>query len=493
VKALVIGLAMVVLVGGGAFAFYQADPFNLFRSGPQAAEALPADSVFYVGVDLDPSAEQKVNALRFLQKFPSFGDVTGVRDARDDVRKNIVEEALESANCPDFTYADDVEPWLGDKFGVAGATGPGGELEPMFALESSDHDAAQAALTTLNECTGEEPFGTAPVGDYILVAETQALADGFASDAKENSLADSDNFSADMEALGDLGLATMWVDIDKVTRAMSGDAVFGSEQELLAASFQRAAATFRFEADSAEIVGAVYGDLPEFDAGDNQIVDLPDSTAFAMSVAGGEKAVVESWEQTLASAKEDGFDIEDEIADLETQTGLTFPEDLGTVFGDNLLFAVDSDGLTAEAIEAEDPSLLNLGLRMTNDPDELNAVYDKVLTLLQQEMSQVPFSKKDADDGIVIASNDAYADELAELNGNLGETDAFQSVIDDGASKQFVAFFNWDSVEPQIVEAMQGDGEDQEVIDNLKALQAIGISQDIEGSYSTISMQVSVN
>jgi hypothetical protein len=40
---------------------------------------------------------------------------------------------------------------------------------------------------------------------------------------------------------------------------------------------------------------------------------------------------------------------------------------------------------------------------------------------------------------------------------------------------------------------MQGDGEDQDVIDNLKALQAIGVSQDIEGSYSTISVQVSVN
>jgi hypothetical protein len=485
---------MVVLLGGGAFAFYAADPFNLFRAGPQAAEAMPADAFFYVGVDLDPSAEQKVNALRFLQNFPAFGDATGVRDARDDVRERIVERALESADCPDFTYADDVEPWIGDKFGVSGVMGSGGEPDPIFAIESSDHDAAQAALTALNECTGEEPLGSAPVGDYLLVAETQELADRFAADAEVSSLADSDEFSADMAALGDLGLATMWVDVERVSQAMGADDLFTGGEDLAAASFQRAAATFRFEADSAEIIAAVYGDLPEVDAGENQIVDLPDSTAFAMSVAGGEQAILESWDTVLESARTDGLDVEQEIADFETQTGLTLPADLATVFGDNLLLAVDSDGLTAEAIESEDPSQLDIGVRMTNDPDELNAVYDKVLGLLQQEMSDVPFSKKDADDGIVIASNDGYAEELAALDGSLGDSDAFRSVVDDAADKEFVAFFNWDSIETQVIEGMQQvGGADQETIDNLRPLQAIGMSSGVEGDYVTTSIQVSVN
>ena len=42
------------------------------RARQQAAEAIPADAVFYVGIDLDPSAEQKINALRFLNHFPAF-------------------------------------------------------------------------------------------------------------------------------------------------------------------------------------------------------------------------------------------------------------------------------------------------------------------------------------------------------------------------------------------------------------------------------------
>ena len=493
VKALVIGLVLVVLLGGGAFAFYKADPFNLFRSGPQAAEALPADAMFYFGIDLDPSAEQKVNALRFLQKFPSFGDVTGVRDARDDVRKTIVEEQLESAQCPDVTYADDIEPWLGNKFGAAAVMSAQGEPDVMFVLETSDQDAAKAGLTAMAECAGDETFGISPVGDYVLVAETQRLADRFAADAEDAALADSDAFRADMDALGGIGLATVWVDVDKATQAFADTGMVELEGHAMAATAQRAAATFRFEADSAEVVGVVYGDTPEAGAGDNPIVDLPESTALAMSFSGGEESLLESWDSLLESASSDGFDIETEIADFETQTGLRLPDDLATVLGENLMVAVGSDGLTPEVLEAEDPSLLDLGVRMTNDPAKLNAVYDKVLGVVEDELGEMPYSKTDADDGIVIATNDEYAEELAALDGSLGDSDAFQSVIDEGASQQFVAFFNWDSVEPTIIEAMEEDGEDQETIDNVKPLQAIGMSAGIDGEYATMSLQVSVN
>jgi hypothetical protein len=488
---LVLGLVMVVLLGGGAFAFYKADPFNLFRAGPQAAEALPSDAVFYFGVDLDPSAEQKINALRFLQKFPAFGDATGLKDARDDVRKTIIEDALESANCPDVTYKDDIGPWIGNKFGGAVVLRHG-EPQFMFVIETSDQDAARAGLEAVGKCAGEQP-GVASVGDYVLLAETQRLADGFAADAKDASLADSDRFSADMDAIGDLGLATMWVDIDGAVKATEADTFFGPQEELLAATFQRAAATFRFEADSAEIIGVAYGDMPTTDAGDNQIVDLPDSTAYAMSLAGGERSLLDIWDTVLSAAEADGVDVEQEIADFETQTGLTIPEDLATLLGRNVLVAIDSEGLTAEAIEEEDPTKVNGGVRMTNDPEKLNAIYDKVVGLMQEEMGQVPFSKKDAGDGIVIASNDAYADKLASLDGNLGDTDAFKSVIDDAADKQFVTFFNWDSVEDEIVKAMQSQGEDPETIDNLRPLQAIGFAVDVEGDYATTSFQVSVN
>ena len=107
--------------------------------------------------------------------------------------------------------------------------------------------------------------------------------------------------------------------------------------------------------------------------------------------------------------------------------------------------------------------------------------------------AEMPFSKKDAEDGIVIASNDEYAGTLADLDGNLGDSDAFRSVIDDAASQQAVAFFNWDSIEPAIIESMESSGASASVIENVRALQAFGWSAGVDGDYATSSFQMSVD
>ena len=105
-------------------------------------------------------------------------------------------------------------------------------------------------------------------------------------------------------------------------------------------------------------------------------------------------------------------------------------------------------------------------------------------SLIEQEADgNIPFVKKDTDDGIVIASNDAYADKLGS-DGKLGDSDAFTSVVDDGASKEFVLFFNFDQVEEQVLQAAPDDGAPAEVIDNLRPLQAVAITSETDGNYT---------
>src|SRR3954447_24351467 len=111
VAAVAIGTALALVVGGGAFAFYRIDPMHLFRAGPQAAEAVPADALAYAAVDLDPSAEQKINALRFLDHFPGFKDVADIKDERDDIRKTILTDAVASLDCDGVSYDATIEPW----------------------------------------------------------------------------------------------------------------------------------------------------------------------------------------------------------------------------------------------------------------------------------------------------------------------------------------------------------------------------------------------
>ncbi len=491
-------MVVAVVIAGSAFAFTLIkDRFT--ASGPQAAEAIPANALFYVGIDLDPSAEQKINALRFLNHFPAFEQASGVTDANADVRKTLFDKALESAPCGDITYDADIEPWIGSKFAVAGMPPAQGGTDPIVvgAIEVTDEAAARDGITKLSECGGSaESFGLAFTGDYAVVAETQEQADSYASDAGSSSLADSDSFTSDMDALGDLGVATAWVNIDGAVDAFGPTfPVDGSSSELdfLRSTYQRAAVTFRFQADHAEFATAVYGQTPDVSHGDNQIVNLPDSTVFAASEAGGGERLAQSWDDIMAEANKSGVDIESQIQSFADQTGLVIPDDIETILGDNVMFALDGGGLTADALSAQDPSQLNLGVRFTGDATKMNAIYDKVVSLLQQETSgSVPFVKKDAADGLVIASNDTYADQLAS-DGNLGDTDAFTSVVEDGASKEFVLFFNFDQIEEQVLQAAQDSGAPPGVIDNLRPLQSVAITSETDGDYLMGSFVISVN
>lgn len=497
-KALVIGLVVALVLGGGAFAVYKLDPFSAFSTtGPAAAEAVPADALFYVGVDLDPSAEQKVRAVQFLNHFPAFRDNVDVTDPESDIRRSLFDVALASSGC-DLSFDDDIKPWLGYKFAVAGmpSTGAEGSSSPdvVFALEVSDEDGATDGLKKIASCssTGSE-FGLSFSGGYALLAETQSLADDYADDVAKGSLADDGDFKSDLDSLGNLGFATMWVDIKGAVELFAPPSLASGDLGFLLDSYQRAAATFRFESNSAEVVASVFGKTADIDHGDNKIVDLPESTAFAVSESGGKARLDGTWQAMVDAAQKNGVDVDSQIAAFEAQTGLSLPDDLATMLGDNIMFAVDAEGLSADALQTPDPSQINAGVRFTNDPADLNAVYDKVLAFVQgQTGRQLPVSKTDLDDGLVVATNDAYAKTLSE-DGTLGDSEAFQSVTDDAAGKEFVLFFDFDSIEPQIVEAMRNDQEPAEAIDNVTPLQAFGITSEVDGDYSVTQLRMSVN
>ena len=499
-KSVIIATVLAMFLGGGALAFYQLGPLSLFRAGPQAAEAVPADALFYVGVDLEPAAEQKVAALRFLNHFPAFREGAGIGDVSADVRKLMFEALLADSNC-NVTYDDDVAPWIGGKLGFAGVAGRPGTSAPkvMLAVEVTDAQRAGTGLKALQNCAGRTAggalsFGFDFTGDYALLAETQSLAEKFAASAADSSLADSDTFTSDMESLGDLGVATVWADVSKAVDLFAPPSLAGGQIEFLRSMNQRAAATIRFSSDSMEVVTSTFGQTPSFAHGDNQIVDLPESTVFAMSEAGGRNRLDASWDDIMRAVESQGGDVDAQITRFEAETGLAVPEDLATLLGDNVMVAVDAKGLTGAALWAGDPSLLNAGVRFTSDPDELSRIYDKVLRLLEQEAQQsLPLVKHEVGDGIVVATKDDYAERLAGLGGGLGDTAEFQLVTDDAASKEFVLFFNWDSVEQQILQAGETAGAPQDLVDNLRPLRAFGITSGIDGDYTITTMRLSVN
>lgn len=503
-KVLAVTAALALLLGGGGWAFYAADPLHLFEAGPQAAEAIPSEALFYLGMDADPSAKQKIEAVRFLENFPYFREHSGLSDAESDIRALVVEKALDSAGCNGVSYDDSVKPWLGDKFGFALMAAPssGADPVPLVAIESTDDERAESGLADLAECgqqmTGAD-FGYAFEGGYVVIAETQALAEEHASAARDTSLADNDDFGADMDSLGDLGVVTMWADIagldastDEVATATDLPAAdFG----LLSDTYERAAATVRFTSGRAELASSIYGRTTDISHDDNAVVDLPASTIFAMSEAGGANRIEASWDDIMRAVASEGVDVDAEIASFEEETGFTLPDDLETFFGDNVMLAIDSEGIGDVSFDEDAVESLDIGVRFTNDPADLEALYAKFADAVAGPGSEdLPVSKIEADDGLVVATNDTYGQRLADLGGGLGETEAFQSVLDDAASKEFVLFFNLDLGEEHILSGLDdGSAQGGEDAANLEVLQAIGVSSETDGDYSVVTVRVSVN
>lgn len=507
-KIVAIGAALALVVGGGAFAFVQADPLNLFTPGPQAAEAIPDTALGYFGVDLDPSATQKVEALRFLRHFPDFEDISGIKDEQSDVREAIFDEAIQGSDC-DLTFDDDIDPWLGYKFGFAVMPSSDGGTEPevLVAAEIKDEDEAVDGLDALTKCDAAAPEGPgyAFSGDYVLLAETQELADGYADAVGDRALADDGDFKADMDELGDVGVATAWADVEGIVNEFPDEA--GADElpvtgvpdlDMITSTYQRVAATFRFESDHVELVTKVFGDTSEVDHGDNEVTGLPDSTVFAISEAGGGSRLAAAWDDLKQAMESGGTDVDQELSQFEEETGLSIPADIETLLGDNLMVSLDAEGLTSDVLNeigsSGDLSALNLGIRFKGDDAKLDDLYDRITDLVQGAFpGQLPFEKVDYDDGFVLATNSDYGAELADLDGGLGDSDTFQSVVDDAAGQELVVYFDWDQVEDQVVEGMREAGSSESDIENAKVLRAFGLTSQTEGDYTTYTFQMSVN
>ena len=104
-----------MVAGGGIFAY------GKLNGGDQPAAVLPGNAVAYARVDLNPSAGQKVAAMRFLLKFPSVKDKLGLTGDNDDLRQKLFELIKKYAgdDLADVDFDKDIKPWLGDRAGMA--------------------------------------------------------------------------------------------------------------------------------------------------------------------------------------------------------------------------------------------------------------------------------------------------------------------------------------------------------------------------------------
>jgi hypothetical protein len=528
------GVAALALVGAGAWA-----AVSFFATGPQPAEALPAATLGYVAVDLDPSGGQKIEALRTLNKFPAFEDEVGI-GTDDDILEAIFDEIESSLDCSGLDYEDDVEPWLGDRAAVAAVDTGDDQPAPVFVLQVKDADRAADGIAALADCAGEE-IGSSIDGDWAVLAETDTIAEQVTDDAAEASLADDEDFQRWTDEAGDSGVVTMYAgpalgdyladnadelfgfpfglmggasvdcmpDEDGSFDACSAlnpdapDARSLVSDEMVEAfeEFDGMAGIVRFDDGSVEMEFAAEAGLAESgvlgaplvgEGGGETISTLPEDTAFAVGLGfadGWFGDLLDAYGPYLGGGMAD-VTMDDLIDEMETETGLTIPDDIETLFGDSAALAVSGDFDPEAFFESTDGSDVPIALKIDGDPEEIETVLDKLRS--QFPADEVAIFGSDSEGGtIVIGPNADYREQVLR-DGELAGNEVFEDVVREVDDAAMVLFVNVNEIEEAIADAL-GGSDDEEVLENLEPVSGLGVSAWIDDEVSHSVMRVTTD
>ncbi|HET7684670.1 MAG TPA: DUF3352 domain-containing protein [Marmoricola sp.] len=510
----VIAVVLALVLGGSAFAAYKL----LHSSGAQPAEALPADTFAVVSFDLDPSAGQKVEAIKTLRKFPGFKKEVGL-DSDDDLREFFVKKLIEEGDCTDVSYARDVEPWLGKRAAFGGVDLGEDQPAPVIALQVSDTAGAKAGFAKLVDCAEPgDDFGFTVGEEYLIASDSTEHAKQIAADAAKKSLAADASYQRWTDEVGDAGVVNVYVSEgakDLLLQAMDQfgqgfeqgfrgemggelSGMSGSDEESRKMledqlkDFEGLAAALRFADGGMEL--AVVGKGIDGYTGSGKagaVGDLPADTAALLALSVPDDIVESTLDQLRATF---GDDVDSGVQEFEAQTGLTVPEDVQALLGDTLSLSLG--GKAPENLnDIASPADVPFGLLISGDADRIEEVIAKIEQSTGASLEDMQVVHQQADDKVVLASSEDYADELLE-GGKLGSEDRFTEAVPEAEKAGSVLFvdFNsdWTDAVVRTYEADTGD-DGKELEENLEPLGALGISSWMDGENSRILLKLTTD
>ncbi|GIH48134.1 Protein of unknown function [Microbispora rosea] len=464
ILALVAAVLVGVVGGGGVWA-----ASKLSGGGTQPQDVLPANAMAYVRLDLDPSAGQKLALFGIARKFSATRDAFG----GDDPRKALVTALQQDEpGLSKVDYARDVEPWLGDRAGLAVLPADGGG-DPVGALAVQVKDEAAARTGIAKMGLGDGKGGLAFRDGYAVIATSQKLADEY---VKAAPLSGEPRFAADLDALGEPGVLSFWMDVEKVADA--GWSEVAATPVLQQIRGMRFAGALRFSGDYAELAGITRGGTATQGRPEPvRIGELPASTVAAASVSGLGDLLREQWPSVESAASGSGGAMVRQVLDeARTQYGLSLPDDLATLLGRTLTLALDEQDL--------DGALPRVGAVLTTDTAKARDVVDRLKGHLNGMERSADIATAEGDGRFVIASTQEYADAL-NGGGSLGESETFRLAVPDAANATYAVYADLDRLEKLYLDGLKG----QERAD-VEQLRAVGLSGTHGEDGSTFTLRV---
>ena len=494
-----VSVAVVAVLGGGA----AAAAFLLGGGGTQPEEVLPASTMAEISVDLDPSAAQKIEALKTLRKFPGLKDQLDLGSG-DDLRQWIFDQAVKDTGYADVNFDQDVKPWLGNRAAVAAVDLAGKTPAPAVALQVSDEAKAKAGIQQLVDCgrPGDD-FGYAFAQDYVVISDSTDHARTIVSAGEQTPLAQDAGFTRWDDALGDRGVVNFFVGTsaaDWFTRnigELSGGAVTQGQGDAFTKqveNFEGLSGTVRFSDGGVEVAAAGGGMTGTTAPGTvSDAVDrLPGDTAVALALA-----VPSDYAQKMVDqmAKLSGGDADQMLAQAETMTGLDLPGDLQTLLGNGL--TVSLGGNPPELRTVTSPADIPVGATISGDQDKIEAVIHKVEERQGVALDQLGVTEKARDGRVALASSPAYADELLG-DGDLGRSSTFRGVVPEADRATSVMYLDFDSKWVDALERLAGEtGAPSDGLAKAKAnlapLKAFGASTWQDGDTSHVLVKLTTD
>jgi len=432
-----IAAVAVLMAGGGAYAAFSA--FN--GSGAQPEDVLPASSIAFVKVDLDPSAGQKLELFRLLQKFPQSAQL---RSGDATFGDWLVRRLVESGSGP-ISYAADIKPWLGKRFAVAvvpGAAGAG-SVDTVLALAETDDQAAGAAMDKIKKASSSHTFDYAFANGYVVVspdsadAAHRAVAAGAAT-----SLASNQQFVADVATLNSDQVVTGWADAAKLGQLVKARLAstagrsaigalggagggLGGLSSLVDNAYQGRYVLGMHAADgSIEIQVASIGGRPAPAEPAVSGLDHVAANAVGVVAIGGlGSRLAAQWQQLSAISMYRGL-----FTQLHASTGLNLPADLQTLLGSELDISVGGDLSRRPAVVAAATS---------HDPAAAKEVLNRLLHGMGAPAGV--FGERASGQVLYVGSSQAAAD-AAGTGHAITSDPLYSQAVQDAAGAQLVGF-----------------------------------------------------
>jgi hypothetical protein len=211
-------------------------------SGSDPATLAPPKTPLFIEATIQPEGELKSNVESLAKSIAGVDDLGG----------QIVAELEESGGSSggEVDFEKEIEPWLGEKGGLSFAHYDGSDFSGYgVAIQTTDVAATQSFVDAKAK-SGDEPVkdgsyegvgfkvqsddGTTVgvVGDFLAIAEDEAVFKGMVDASGGESLADEGDFSGALSTAPDGSLADVFVDIGGLIE-QSGGAIDSEAQQFL--------------------------------------------------------------------------------------------------------------------------------------------------------------------------------------------------------------------------------------------------------------------